>query len=301
MMKMSAGDKFLQVIIYATLLLLGFITLYPFWNSLVISFNMGSDTALGGITFWPRSPTLDNYEVVFRDSRIGHAFLISIMRTIVGTTLSVMFTAILAYGLSRHELMGRKIYMVFCIITMYFSGGLIPTFLLLREFGMMDTFWVLVIPGMISVYNMIIFRTFFLGLPAGLVESARIDGCNHIGVLTRIILPISGPVVATLSLFTAVYHWNDWFSASIYINNPDLIPIQTLLKQILNSNIVTDQLQKAIGSSAAAQDRLALVQSVTSKSLIMATTMVATLPIIMVYPFLQKYFVKGVLIGSLKE
>jgi putative aldouronate transport system permease protein len=146
---------------------------------------------------------------------------------------------------------------------------------------------------------MIIFRTFFLGLPAGLAESARIDGCNHIGVLIRIILPISGPVVATLSLFTAVYHWNDWFSASIYINNPNLIPIQTLLKQILSSNIVTDQLQ-AVGN-AAAQDRLALVQSVTTKSLIMATTMVATLPIIMVYPFLQKYFVKGVLIGSLKE
>ncbi|MBT2289765.1 carbohydrate ABC transporter permease [Paenibacillus albidus] len=301
MMKLSPGDKVLQVFIYLLLLLLGFITLYPFWNSLVISFNTGSDTALGGITFWPRSPTFDNYMVVFRDDRISQAFLISILRTVVGTVLSVLFTAVLAYGLSRQELMGRKFYMVFCVITMYFSGGLIPTFLLLREFGMMDTFWVLVIPGLISVYNMIIFRTFFLGLPAGLAESARIDGCNHIGVLVRIILPISGPVVATLSLFTAVGHWNDWFSASIYINNPDLIPIQTLLKQILNSNIVTDQLLQAIGSSAAAQDRLALMQSVTSKSLIMATTMVATLPIIMVYPFLQKYFVKGVLIGSLKE
>ncbi|MEK3700066.1 carbohydrate ABC transporter permease [Paenibacillus sp. FSL R10-2199] len=299
MMKLSTGDKVLQLFIYIVLILLGFVTLYPFWNSLVISFNMGSDTSLGGITFWPRVPTFDNYEVVFQDSRIGQAFMISILRTLTGTILSVLFTAILAYGLSRHELIGRRFYMVFCIITMYFSGGLIPTFLLLREFGMMDTFWVLVIPGLISVYNMIIFRTFFLGLPAGLAESARIDGCNHIGVLIRIILPISGPVVATLSLFTAVYHWNDWFSASIYINDPSLIPIQTLLKQILSSNIVTDQLQSV--GNAAAQDRLALVQSVTTKSLIMATTMVATLPIIMVYPFLQKYFVKGVLIGSLKE
>ncbi|ASA19675.1 carbohydrate ABC transporter permease [Paenibacillus donghaensis] len=301
MMKLSAGDKVLQVFIYILMLLLGFVTLYPFWNSLVISLNSGADTALGGITFWPRSPTLDNYEVVFRDSRIGQAFLISALRTVSGTLLSVLFTAVLAYGLSRHELMGRKYYMVFCVVTMYFSGGLIPTFLLLREFGMMDTFWVLIIPGMISVYNMIIFRTFFLGLPAGLAESARIDGCNHIGVLIRIILPISGPVVATLSLFTAVYHWNEWFSASIYINNPNLIPIQTLLKQILNSNIVTDQLLQAIGTNAAAQDRLSLVQTVTSKSLIMATTMVATLPIVLVYPFLQKYFVKGVLIGSIKE
>lgn len=300
-MKLTWGDKGLQAVIYILLILLGFTTLYPFWNSLVISFNVGSDTSLGGITFWPRKPTLENYSIVFRDSRIIQAFIISVLRTVTGTLLSVMFTAIFAYGLSRRELIGRKYYMIFCIITMYFSGGLIPTFLLIRGMGMMDTFWVMVIPGIISVYNMIIFRTFFLGLPAGLEESARIDGCNYFGVLFRIVLPVSGPVVATLSLFTAVWHWNDWFTASIYINEASLIPIQTLLKQILNSNIVTEQLLQAIGNNAAAQDRLASARSVTTRSLTMATTMVATLPIIMVYPFLQKYFVKGVLIGSLKE
>ncbi len=300
-MKLSWGDKGLQVIICFILSVLGFSTLYPFWNSLVISFNVGSDTSLGGITFWPRKFTLENYGLVFGDGRISQAFMISALRTVSGTLLSVLFTAVFAYGLSKRELIGRKYYMIFCIITMYFSGGLIPSFLLIRGMGMMDTFWVMIIPGLISVYNMIIFRTFFLGLPAGLEESARMDGCNHFGVLFRIVLPISGPVIATLSLFTAVWHWNDWFSPTIYINDTRLLPIQTLLKQILNSNIVTEQLLQSVGNNAAAQDRLAAAQSVTTRSLSMATTMVATLPIIMVYPFLQKYFVKGVLIGSLKE
>jgi putative aldouronate transport system permease protein len=300
-MKLSWGDKGLQVIICLILTVLGFSTLYPFWNSLVISFNVGSDTSLGGITFWPRKFTLENYSLVFGDGRISQAFMISALRTVSGTLLSVLFTAVFAYGLSKRELIGRKYYMIFCIITMYFSGGLIPSFLLIRGMGMMDTFWVMIIPGLISVYNMIIFRTFFLGLPAGLEESARMDGCNHFGVLFRIVLPISGPVIATLSLFTAVWHWNDWFSPTIYINDTRLLPIQTLLKQILNSNIVTEQLLQSVGNNAAAQDRLAAAQSVTTRSLSMATTMVATLPIIMVYPFLQKYFVKGVLIGSLKE
>jgi putative aldouronate transport system permease protein len=300
-MKLSWGDKGLQVIICFILTVLGFSTLYPFWNSLVISFNVGSDTSLGGITFWPRKFTLENYSLVIGDGRISQAFMISALRTVSGTLLSVLFTAVFAYGLSKRELIGRKYYMIFCIITMYFSGGLIPSFLLIRGMGMMDTFWVMIIPGLISVYNMIIFRTFFLGLPAGLEESARMDGCNHFGVLFRIVLPISGPVIATLSLFTAVWHWNDWFSPTIYINDTRLLPIQTLLKQILNSNIVTEQLLQSVGNNAAAQDRLAAAQSVTTRSLSMATTMVATLPIIMVYPFLQKYFVKGVLIGSLKE
>jgi putative aldouronate transport system permease protein len=300
-MKLSWGDKGLQVIICFILTVLGFSTMYPFWNSLVISFNVGSDTSLGGITFWPRKLTLENYSLVFGDGRISQAFMISALRTVSGTLLSVLLTAVFAYGLSKRELIGRKYYMIFCIITMYFSGGLIPSFLLIRGMGMMDTFWVMIIPGLISVYNMIIFRTFFLGLPAGLEESARMDGCNHFGVLFRIVLPISGPVIATLSLFTAVWHWNDWFSPTIYINDTRLLPIQTLLKQILNSNIVTEQLLQSVGNNAAAQDRLAAAQSVTTRSLSMATTMVATLPIIMVYPFLQKYFVKGVLIGSLKE
>ncbi|MDQ6422713.1 carbohydrate ABC transporter permease [Paenibacillus sp. LHD-117] len=300
-MKLSSGDKTLHVVIYILLTLLGFLTLYPFWNSAVISFNLGIDTAKGGITFWPRVFTLDNYAIVFQDSRIVNAFYVSVLRTIAGTFLSILFTALFAYGMSVKGVVFKKFYMVFAIVTMYFSGGLIPYYLVNRELGLMNTFWVLVIPTVISVYNMIIFRTFFMGLPAGLEESARIDGASTFGVFFRIVLPLSGPVIATLSLFTAVYHWNDWFTATIFINEADKFPIQTMLQQILNSNIMTEQLTMATKGNAAAADAMNRMQSVTTKSLTMATMMVATLPIILVYPFVQRFFVKGVLVGSLKE
>ncbi|MBY0012078.1 carbohydrate ABC transporter permease [Paenibacillus typhae] len=297
-MKLSAGDRVLVTVIYILLAILAFLSFYPFWNAAVISFNNGTDTIRGGVTFWPRQFSLENYSVVFQDSRLINGFVISVLRTVIGTFTSIAATAIFAYGMSKSELMGRKFYMVFCIITMYFSGGLIPSFLLIRELGMFNSFWVMVIPGLISVWNMIIFRTFFKGIPAGLEESARIDGCSNWGVLLRIVLPLSGPVIATLSLFTAVYHWNDWFTPSIYLSNVDLMPIQTKLQQILNSNIMSEQMAQL---DAAAQGRMNKMRAVTTKSLSMATMMVATIPILCVYPFLQKYFVKGVMVGSLKE
>lgn len=298
MVRLGFGDRVMVITIYILLSLLAFVTFYPFWNALVISFNEGADTSMGGVTFWPRAFTLDNYEVVFKDKRIVNAFFISVLRTVIGTVTAVMMTAILAYGMTKRELIGRKFYMVFFIITMYFGGGLIPTFLLIRNLGLMNSFWVFIIPALISVWNMIIFRTFFLGLPAGLEESAKIDGCGNWNTFFRIVLPLSGPVIATLGLFTAVAHWNDWFTPSIYINKENLLPIQTMLKQILNSNIVSDQMANI---DTAAQGVMERMRKVTSKSLTMATMMVATIPIIMVYPFVQKYFVKGVLVGSLKE
>jgi len=290
----------MQTVFYILLALLGVVTLYPFWNTIVISFNVGSDTSMGGITFWPRKFTLENYQVVFKDTRLLQAFYISILRTISGTVLSIICTSIFAYGMSRKGVIGKKYYMIFCLVTMYFSGGLIPSFLLIRSMGMMDTFLVLIVPGIISVWNMIIFRTFFMGLPDGLEESAKMDGAGHWTIYARIYLPLSGPVVATLSLFTAVWLWNDWFTATIYINDVNLVPIQTLMNQILNSTMAEQMLQ-ATGGNAAAQNALNKQQSITSRSLSMATMMVATMPIVMVYPFVQKYFVKGVLVGSLKE
>lgn len=299
-MKLSVEDKIMQAFIYIFLVILGFTMLYPFWNSFVISLNMGSDTTNGGITFWPRKFTLENYEIVFQDKRLLNAFAVSVLRTVVGTFLSIVCTALFAYGMSKRGLIGKKYYMIFCIITMYFSGGLIPHFLLIRELGMMNSFWVMVVPGIISVWNMIIFRTFFMELPDGLEESAKIDGCNHFGTFFRIVMPISGPVVATLSLFTAVGHWNDWFTATIYISDARLFPIQTLLQQIMNSNIMSEQLMQASDGNSGVLGIIAGLQTITTKSLSMATMMVATIPIILVYPFVQKYFVKGVLVGSLK-
>ncbi|CAM4516204.1 putative aldouronate transport system permease protein [Paenibacillus endophyticus] len=297
-MKLSFGDKTFVTVNYLLLFILGFTAFYPFWNAAVISFNAGTDTMLGGITFWPRVFSLDNYEVVFKDKRLVNGFIISVLRTLVGTVLSIAATAIFAYGMTKKNLIGKKFYMVFCILTMYFSGGLIPSYLLIRELDLMNSFWVMVIPGIISVWNMIIFRTFFMGIPGGLEESAQIDGSSNWGILFRIIFPLSGPVIATLSLFTAVYHWNDWFSPSLYISNIDLLPIQTKLQQILNSNIMLEQMSQM---DSAAQGRMSSMRAVTTKSLSMATMMVATVPILCVYPFVQKYFVKGVLIGSLKE
>ncbi len=295
-MKLALEDRVFSIVIHIALLFLAFVTFYPFWNSAVISFNLGSDTSLGGITFWPRVFTLENYQVVLNDDKILKGFGVSIARTVIGTFLTIGATSIFAYGMSRKELIGRGYYMTFCIITLYFGGGLIPTYLLIRGLGLFDSFWVFVIPSIISVWSMIIFRTFFRQIPAGLEDAARIDGCGYWGTFLRVVLPLSGPVVATLSLFTAIAHWNDWFVASIYINNQDLLPVQALLKQTLDSNIASELTQ-----DSAAQSFLAKRQSYTTKSLTMATMMVTTVPIILVYPFLQRYFVKGVLVGSLKE
>ena len=297
-MKLSLGDRVFTITVHVLLVLLAFVTFYPFWNALVISFNEGFDTSLGGITFWPREFTFENYAVVFEDQRLMNGFIIAVLRTVVGTILSILATAIFAYGMTKKELVGYKFYMLLGLITMYFSGGLIPTYLLMRELHVIKTFWLMVIPGISSIWNMIVFRTFFKGLPGGLEESAKIDGCSNWGIFFRIIIPLSGPVIATLSLFTAITHWNDWFLPSIYITDDKLLPIQSMLRQILNSNIMTEQLAKL---DSAAFNAASNMMKVTTKSLTMATMMVATIPIILVYPFVQKYFVKGVLIGSMKE
>ncbi|MBY3620634.1 carbohydrate ABC transporter permease [Acinetobacter sp. CUI P1] len=298
MTRTNIGDRLFIGFIYVFLTLLAFSAFYPFWNSLVISFNEGMDTSKGGITFWVREFTLENYKIVFEDSRLMGGFVIATLRTVIGTVTAILATSIFAYGMSKRELMGRKYYMIMCIITMYFGGGLIPSYMLIRSLGLFNSFWVFIIPALVSVWNMIIFRTFFQGLPQGLEESAKIDGCGYWGTFLRIVLPLSGPVIATLSLFTAVNHWNEWFVASIYITKEELMPIQTILRQILFSNIASEQLSNVDASSIA---HINSAKKITSKSLTMATIMVATIPIVCVYPFLQRFFVKGVLVGSLKE
>lgn len=184
-MKKNWGDQAMMIFIYLFLITLAFLTFYPFWNSLVISFNSGRDTVTGGITFWPREFTLENYQIVFQDQRLMNAFFISVLRTVIGTFSSIMLTAMAAYGMSKRELMGRKFITIFFILTMFFSGGLIPTFLVVRSLGLMDSFWVMIIPGLISVWNMIIFRTFFQQLPKGLEDSAKIDGCGYWGTFSE--------------------------------------------------------------------------------------------------------------------
>ncbi len=295
-MKLSLGDKLMRVMIYMILAVLAFITFYPFWNSLVLSFNTGSDTSLGGVSFWPRDFTLENYQIVFEEKKIFQAYLITILRTLVGTAVAMFFTSLFAYALSKKGIVFKKFYMIFAVFTMFFNGGLIPYFIVMYHLNLYNTFAFLILHGLINVYNVIIFRTFFLELPDGLEESAKIDGCTNFGVFFRIVLPISGPVFATLSLFTAVFLWNDWFFPAVFINDQNLIPLQTMMVQIINEGTTATLISNL---NTYAQN---LVEnSVTVRSIQMATMMVATLPILFIYPFLQRFFVKGVLVGSLKE
>lgn len=269
-----------------------FMALYPVWYTLIVSFNDSSDTLRGGIYFLPRKFTLQSYRTVFMDHAIIKAFGITIARTLLGTASSVLFTSMVAYALSKKHIIGHKVYMIIGTITMFFGGGLIPTFILYKNMGLYDSFWVYIIPQLFNFYNMIIFVSFFREMPVALEESAKLDGANDLMIFFRIILPLSMPVVATIALFNGVWHWNDYFTGVMYINKAGLQPIQTFLYRIVASASAS----KAVVSLPAGIS----AQQVSSQSVRLATMVVTTLPIVCVYPFLQKYFVKGMLIGSVK-
>lgn len=268
----------------------------PFWSVLVISLNEGMDTAQKGVSLWPRIFTLDSYRAVMKDSRFFQAFLVSIGRVVAGTGLSILFTSMYAYGLSKDALLGRRAYMRIAVITMFFGGGLIPTFLLVRDMGLFDTFSSLVIPGLISVYHMIVFRTFFRGIPEDMEESARMDGCSYMGIFFRIVVPVSKPVFAALSLFTAVALWNEWFYAGIYINNPRLLPLQNYLFAIMNLSSYAESIAQLAGSFPDMKQ-----PRVTTRSIQAAAIIISILPVMLVYPFVQKYFIQGMLTAPLKD
>lgn len=296
-MKKIDSDKALRLVIYAVLTLVCLTIIYPFWNLIVISLNTGTDTARGGIMMWPREFTWENYKLVFKDNRLVTAAKISVLKTVIGTGAQILFTSIFAYGISRRELKFKNFYMKYALITMYVSGGLIPSYILIRTLHLINTFWVYVVPAMFSAWNMVIFKSFFENLPEGLLESAKIDGAGEYMTFFKIVVPISGPVFASLILFTAVDQWNGWFEGAIYITNQKLIPLQTLLKQIISANTAGQLMEQVSGTAA---EKLA-EETLTSKSLSTAAMFVTTIPIIMVYPFLQKYFVGGMMVGSIKE
>ncbi|MCP1311581.1 carbohydrate ABC transporter permease [Paenibacillus tyrfis] len=268
-----------------------FVTLYPIWYVLVNSLNDGNDAMRGGIYWWPRVFSLDSYLAVFSNNGIMLAMGVTVAKTLVGTVIHVFFTAMVAYALSRKELIGRPVYMVIGTFTMFFGGGLIPYYLLIRDLGMLDSFWVYIIPAIFSFFDLIIFQSFFREIPDALEESAKLDGANDFKIFYRIILPASMPVVATIALFHGVYQWNDYFTGMIFINNSDLQPIQTYLYRIVAQSSSNQLAVAATGSIA---------KTVSSQSIKLATMVVTTLPIVIAYPFLQKYFVKGFMIGSIK-
>jgi len=290
------GDHIFKLFVYLFLTIVLLVTFLPFWNIFVLSLNSAGDTVRGGVYFWPRVVTFDSYKQILADSEILNGIWVTIKRTVVGTPLSVMVITMLAYPLSRRNLVGRRGFNLYFIFTMYFGGGLIPFYMVLKALNMIDTFSVFILPSLMNVFYMIIVRTFMEQLPIEVEESARVDGANDLTIFFRIILPLTVPVLATIGLFQAIAHWNSWFDSYAFTYSSDLKTLQAVLVKILN------QFQTgSMVSSAQMLSDSAKRSAVSSDTIRMAATMVATLPIVIVYPFLQKYFVKGMTLGAVKS
>jgi putative aldouronate transport system permease protein len=298
--KSKLQDTLFDKINYALMALLMFITLYPFWNTIAVSFNVAADTTRGGITFWPRIFTMQNYRAVFTSGTIYNAFFVSIARTVIQTVTGVYFTSMLAFALSRKNYIFRKPFTLILVLSMYINAGLIPNYFLIRSLGMINSFWVYVIPGMVSAFNFIVIRTYMNTIPESIVESARIDGCGDFVIFSRIILPLCLPVLATIALFIAVGSWNSWFDTMIYNSGRvNLHTLQYKLMEYLQSSQNQAKSAAAIGSMGMAANLSSSM--VTPVSIRAAITVVAALPILLVYPFLQRYFITGISVGGIKE
>jgi len=284
------------------LLLLAFITLYPFWNTIVISFNDAMDSMRGGLNFWPRKFSMFNYEVIFQTGAIPRAFFVSVARTVINVVTSVFFTAMLAFALSRREFVLTKPFTLLIILAMYINAGLIPTYFLNRSLGMVNSFYVYVVPGIINAFNFVVMRTYMRSIPESIIESARIDGYGDFTIFYRIILPLCLPVIATISLFVAVGAWNSWFDTMIY--NSGRVHLHTLqykLMEYLQSSQAQARSAGDAGAMALAAQAGQGSGMVTPISIRAAITVVAAAPILFVYPFMQRYFVVGLNVGGVKE
>jgi putative aldouronate transport system permease protein len=277
--------------------------LYPFLNTLAISFNDAADTMKGGIYILPRRWTLFNYRSVFASGFVYHAFLITIARTVISVVCNIIFSTMLAYTLSRKEYVFKGFITVMFVMTMYFSAGLIPGYFLIKDLGLINKFWVYVIPGMIGTFNVIVIRTYIKSLPDSMIEAAKIDGAGDFKVFVQVIFPLCKPVLAVVGLFVAVGSWNTWFDTFLYASSKqNLSTLQYELMKILSSSMQTGTSAVAeYGKAAASRDGSTTANTVSPESIRAAITMVAAIPILMVYPFLQKYFVVGLNVGSVKE
>lgn len=287
--KSKPSEKAFTVFNYVFFILAGITTLVPFINLIAKSFSSEGAVISGKVGLLPIGFQTGTYGYVLRDSMFLNSLKISILLTIVGTLLSLTLTTLTAYPLSKTRLRGRKWLLLMFIFTMLFSGGLIPVYLLMNNLHLVNTLAVLILPGMVSVFNMLIIKNYFEGLPDSLEESAKLDGAGNIRTLIYVMLPLSLPVLATIALFFAVGFWNDYFASMIYITDPGLKPLQLYLKELLVSS-----------SGEFMKENIDAALNVTPQSIQAASILLATLPILVVYPFLQKYFVKGVLVGSVK-
>jgi len=295
MMNMNKTTVIANIALYTFLLLFALSILFPFYNMMILSVASFEHAAQTGFYLVPRSFTMANYQRIFNDRAIINAILISLRNVITGTAMAMVMTVFASYVLSKKNLPGRRMLFYFVIFTMYFSGGLIPWFMVLRSMGFVNNVWVMTVPSMMSAFNMILMRNYFMSLPDSLEESAKLDGAGEFTIMWRIIVPLSAPIMATVALFYAVAFWNQWWNAMLFIQDTNLTPLALLLRRLVIENSVdfgADPAGIAMIAGGAGQ--------VHNRALEMATVAVATVPILCVYPFLQKYFTAGIMLGAIK-
>lgn len=289
----TSEDHIINTICLVLGILMALVCIYPIYYTLINSLNDGMDAAKGGIYLWPRQFSLNNYRVVFKDEDLPFSFLLTVIRTLVGTVFALIYTTTVSYALSRRELMFRKFYLYTGLVTMYVGGGVIPTYMLYRSLGLIDNFWVYILPSMYAFGNAILMMNFFKKLPDALVESARIDGAQEFTILVRLIIPLSRPLLATIALFVGVAHWNDWFAPAYYVTNKRLMTLPATLMRLLSENSALQKMKEVNANVSGVTATLETVRY--------ATLIVSILPITVMYPFLQKYFIQGMMVGALKE
>ncbi len=273
---------------YTFLSLLAFATLYPFWDTFVVSIIPMDEYLKSAVHLWPKTVTFEAYTYLLSMKELWNSYTVTFFITAVGTAINMLLTVMAAYALSKKDLKGHRVIMFLILFTMLFSGGVIPSYIIVKNLGLMNSLWALMIPNAINTYNLIVMRNFFASIPDGLEDSAKIDGCNDMGVLFRIVIPLSMPGIATITLFYAVAHWNEFFNAIFYITDKNLWPLQLFLRGMLFEN------ESAYSGGGDSPFLL-------GPAIKMATVMVATIPVMLVYPFFQKYFAKGALLGAVKE
>ena len=267
--------------------------LFPLWNVIVISLTDYREYVMNPLMLFPKQISWEAYNYIFSNNELLLALRVSVLTTLSGTAISMAVSVACAYALSKRHMPGRNLFLTLILFTMFFNGGIIPNFLLIKDLGMYDTFWALILPNAINTWYLIIMKNYFANLPEALEESARIDGANDLIILFRIVLPISMPIIATFLLFYGVDRWNEWWSAMMYINDTKKYPLQLMLR-----NLIVMNFSSASMATSYAQDNASFVAKENIK---MATAVVAVVPIAVVYPFLQKYFAKGVMVGAIKS
>lgn len=289
-MKESTGYRVFRVFNVAALLLIVFVTFYPFLNTISQSFSSQGNISAGKVNLIPRGFNIETYKVVMGDSMFWTNYKNTVIYTVAATAISIVLTTFFAYAISKRHLKGRNFFIAIAVFTMFFNGGIIPNYVLITSLGMKNTIWAIVLPNAISVFNLLIMKSFFENMPAELEEQAAIDGLNTYGILRRIVLPLSKPVLATMVLFYAVFNWNAWFGAFLYLDNKELFPVTIYLRNMIAG-------ASTATSAGGTADNLSQIAS----NIKSVTMVLSVLPILAVYPFIQKYFVSGVMLGSVKQ